>query len=247
MKYTLGGFRVASALVAASWITASAATATAGHVSPSLTLGPAVVLAYATDADQTAGEPSDETGRSSEHGESHGGGAQAESMGPLAWDTDLAIWTAVVFLVLFAVLYRFAWGPIRDGLDKREQRIADNIAAAQQINEEAKQLLVQYEKKLDESQVEVRAILDEARRDAEHTQREILAKAASESDAVRERAKREIETATAQALKQLAETASQLAVDLAGKIIRAELDSRKHSGLIAEAMARFPKGVASEN
>ena len=176
------------------------------------------------------------------------GGEHAEAEPtPLAWDTDLAIWTAVVFLVLFAVLYRFAWGPIRDGLDKREQRIADHIAEAQQINEEAKQLLVQYEKKLDESQVEVRAILDEARRDAEHTQREILAKAASESDAVRERAKREIETATAQALKQLAETASQLAVDLAGKIIRAELDSRKHSGLIAEAMARFPKGVASEN
>ncbi len=75
----------------------------------------------------------------------------------------------------------------------------------------------------------------------------MLAKASSEADTVRKRAKREIETATAQALKELAEKSSELAVDLAGKIIHAELDTRKHSNLIAEAMVRFPKGIASEN
>ena len=32
------------------------------------------------------------------------------SAGPLTFKTDLAIWTAVVFLLLLAVLKKFAWG-----------------------------------------------------------------------------------------------------------------------------------------
>ena len=48
-----------------------------------------------------------------------------------SWKSDLAIWTAVVFLVLLAILWKFAWGPIAEGLDKREQEIADQIAEAE--------------------------------------------------------------------------------------------------------------------
>ena len=197
--------------------------------------------------DAAAGHGEEDPGHTTVAGEAAAEEHAEGGGGPLAWNTDLAIWTGVIFLVLFGVLYYFAWGPIREGLDRREQRIADDIAAAQKTNEEARALLAQYEQKLSESQNEVRAILDEARRDAEHTQREILEKAAGEADVVRDRAKREIETATAQALKELAETSSKLAVDLAGKILSAELDTRKHSGLIQEAMSSFPKGGASEN
>ena len=60
--------------------------------------------------------------------------------------TDLAIWSFVVFLVLLAILTKFAWGPIVAGLAKREQGIEENIAAAKRANEEAKKVLADYDK-----------------------------------------------------------------------------------------------------
>ena len=50
---------------------------------------------------------------------------------PLLFDVDLAICTAIVFLLTMAILRKFAWGPISSGLEKREQSIADNIATAE--------------------------------------------------------------------------------------------------------------------
>jgi len=180
-------------------------------------------------------------------GEDHAGEEHAAAINPLAFDPDLALFTLLIFLLLLAVLWKFAWGPIAAGLDKREQSIADQIAAAQAANEQAKTLLGQYEQKLAAASGEVRAILDEARRDAEHTQQEILAKARADARLERDRAIREIEIATDSALKELAERSTNMAVDLAGRIVQAQLKPADHTRLIDEAMAKFPKATAGSN
>jgi F-type H+-transporting ATPase subunit b len=180
-----------------------------------------------------------------EHG--HAIGHPTGMSDPLEFQKDLAIWTAVVFALLLVVLKLFAWGPIVSGLEKREQGIAANIAAAERANQDARNMLAQYERKLAGSADEVRAIIDEARRDAEHTQQEILAKARADAQAEKDRGIREIETATNQALKQLAEHSANLAVDLAGKIVQSHLTPSEHTRLIDEAMARFPQGSPSKN
>jgi F-type H+-transporting ATPase subunit b len=174
-------------------------------------------------------------GHTAGHGEGHD-----VNLSPMTIDPDLAIYTLVVFIVLIIVLAKFAWKPIAEGLDAREKGIADNIAAAQRSNDEAKALLAQYEQRLAAAQDEVRGILDEARRDAEHTQQEILAKAQAEAENTRQRAVRDIESASAAAMKELAEHGSQLAVALAGKIVQAELKSDGHARLIQDALAKFP-------
>jgi F-type H+-transporting ATPase subunit b len=167
-------------------------------------------------------------------GEPHG------KASPEEFKTDLAIWSFVVFLLLLAILWKFAWGPIVAGLDKREERVAEHIAAAEKANADAKLMLADYERKLASSADEVRAIIDEARRDAEHTQQEILAKARADAQAERDRSLREIETAKDQALKELGERSADLAVDLAGKIVGARLSTGDHQRLIEEALSRFP-------
>jgi len=168
----------------------------------------------------------------------HGSGG----INPVAWKEiqgDLAIWTAVVFLLLLAVLWKFAWGPIRSGLEKREQGIADQIAQAEQSNRKAQQLLDQYDRRLSDSKAEVRGILDKGRRDAEALGREMLDKAKQESQAEQQRALRQIDAATANALKQLAEQSSTLAVQLAGKILQVELKPQDHARLIQQAVSDF--------
>ena len=186
------------------------------------------------------------------HGDSHAAGGHGLGHGhpntaPDEIKGDLAIFTAVVFLLLVVILRKFAWKPISEGLEKREHHIAHEIAAAEHANAEAKHLLVEYQKKLDAAQLEVRAILDEARRDAETTAGQIAAKAKADAESEMRRALREVETAKDQALKELAETAANQALALAGKLLQQKLQPADHARLIDEAMAKFPKGKVGMN
>jgi len=152
---------------------------------------------------------------------------------------DLAIWTAVVFLVLLLVLWKLAWRPLAAGLEKREQGIADQIAQAENNNQQARQLLAQYQQKLADSQDEVRGILEQARRDAEQLTRDMLETAKQEAKAEQRQAVRQIDAAAANALKELAAQGADLAVELAGKILNRKLDAADHASLIERAVADF--------
>jgi F-type H+-transporting ATPase subunit b len=161
------------------------------------------------------------------------------STDPLAFDPDLALCTLFVFILLLAVLWKFAWGPILAGLEKREHAIAHEIADAKRQLEEADALVAKYEARLASAGDEVRAILDEGRRDAENAKQAILAEAKSAADAERLRSLRDIESATDGALRSLAERSAQLAVELAGKIVRRNLTPADHARLVDEAVEKF--------
>ena len=167
---------------------------------------------------------------------SHG----SASTDPLSFDPDLAIFTFVVFVILLVVLRKFAWGPIMGALERREHNIAEHISQAERNHEQARLLLVDYEKRLAGAANEVRELLEEARRDAEYTKQSILAEARQGAEAEKARALRDIEAATDAALETLAKRSSPLAVDLAGKIVSAQLSKADHTRLIQEAMDKFP-------
>ena len=158
---------------------------------------------------------------------------------PLEWKSDLALWTAVVFLCLLAILWKFAWKPIAEGLDKRERGIADQIAAAEAANQKAQEILADYERKLAAAQDQVRAILDQGRHNAEKAGRSLIDKAKEEAQAEYQRAVKQIDAATAAAIKELAAQSATLAVDLAGKIVQAKLNARDHAKLIDQAVTGF--------
>ncbi len=208
-----------------------------------------VIASPAKSADdaQHGGSTSAEAGKSAGAGHEVEPGEPDKIAGLEEFKTDLAIWTFVVFLVLLAILWKFAWGPIVAGLEKREQRIADNIAAAERANEQAKLLLVEYERKLAAAADQVRALMEEARKEAEQVKLEIVAEAKEAAKLEFDRSKRELQRATDQALKELSERATNLAVDLAGKIVRAQLSHADHARLVQEAMAEFAAGGPSVN
>ena len=165
----------------------------------------------------------------------------ADPVNDIGFRGDLTIWTAVVFLVVLAILYKAAWGPISEGLQKRENEIAGQIAEAQRKNEEARQLLADYEKKLAAAQDEVRGLIEQGRRDAEKVGQQLVDKAREEAGIERQRAVQQIESATLAALKELADRSATLAVDLAGKIVGAQLKAADHSRLIEQAVTEFSR------
>jgi F-type H+-transporting ATPase subunit b len=185
----------------------------------------------------------------SEHGGGQGGhfdstdlshaNASAKLNEPDEFKSDLAIWTFVVFLGLLLILGKFAWGPVMDGLDKREQTIASMVDEAKRGQEQAAEQLRQYEAKLAAAGEEARELVAQARKDAEVAKDRILVEAQQAADRQRQRAIEDIQVAKDVALREITERGADLAVNLAGRIVRQQLRAEDHSLLIQEAMDQF--------
>lgn len=161
----------------------------------------------------------------------HGGSAN-----PFAGDVGNAIWTIVIFGLVLVVLYKYAWDPILNGLQKREEFIRDSLESAKHDREQAEARLKEYERKLDEARADATALIDEARRDADALKAKIEEAGRAEAKLMIERAKREINLATDTAVQELYGLTGKLATDVAGKIIRKELDAATHERLIRESI-----------
>ena len=182
------------------------------------------------------------------HGHDPGhGDASAALESPADFRTDLAIYTFIVFLLLLGILGTLAWPKISAALEEREKRIEANIAAAEAKHEEAKRLLAEHEARLASAAGEVRALLEEARRDAEVAREEIIAEARVAAKAERDRAVREIQIAEDHALKNLAETIANLAVNTAGKVIRETINPSKAQELVRSALDNLNSSTPSKN
>jgi F-type H+-transporting ATPase subunit b len=166
---------------------------------------------------------------------------------PLSVDPDLAIWTGVVFVLLFLVLRTFAWPQITAALTEREKRIADNIAAAERQNAEARRLLQEHEAKLAAAAGEVRAMLEEARRDADHTRQRIEAEGQQAARDEMERAKREIERAKDAALDDIAQRTANVAIDLARGVVRKEISAERQAEIVRDAVSKLKAAAPSNN
>jgi len=154
---------------------------------------------------------------------------------------DLAIYTFVVFMLLLAILYKFAWGPISRGLGLREETIARQIEEARLASEKAAHQLQEYEARLAAATKEAQQIVGQSRKDAEAAKDKILAEARELSQKERERAVADITAAKNQALAEIAQKSVETAVSLAGKIIRREIKPQDHEALIGDALGQFSK------
>ena len=100
-------------------------------------------------------------------------GAEGEQPDILEMRFDLTVWSIVVFVLLFLVLRKFAWGPILDGLTKREQSIEGSLVEAKKVREELAQQQAEFQKQLAEANQQIPKLLEAARRDAEHLKEEM--------------------------------------------------------------------------
>ncbi len=166
-------------------------------------------------------------------------GTEGASDDPAEFKGDLAIYTFLVFGLLLALLYKFAWGPVTEGLERREASIRDNIAGAEAARLKAEKMLAEHAAKLEKVQDEVREILAEARRDAEHTKNDIVATAQKEADANRLRAVQEIERARDQAVDDLFGHMAKCVNEATEQVIGRALTGADNDRLIEEALSGF--------
>jgi F-type H+-transporting ATPase subunit b len=177
----------------------------------------------------------------SNHADPHDDGHEKSvpSMTLTKQETDLAVWSAITFLVFLVVLKRFAWGPLIEGLDRREGSILDNIASAEASRIKAERMLAEHAAKLEKVQDEVREILAEAKRDAEHTKTEIMATAQKEAEATRQRAVHDIERARDQALDELFNQVGRVVYQATEQVLGRSVTTADNDRLIEEALSSF--------
>jgi F-type H+-transporting ATPase subunit b len=182
-----------------------------------------------------------------QHGGGHKGGDDSPFSGEVHQILDLAIWTVVVFLLLMFVLSRFAWKPMLEGLQKREDSIRGALAEAAKTRDEAHALRAQLQQEMGQAHEKVRAIIEEAKRDAQVTADEVLAKAKADIQQERERLHREIQVETDQALQSLWVHAADLATQVSAKALGRQLDGEGQRRLIDEALADLKQSAGKGN
>lgn len=159
-----------------------------------------------------------------------------EEVDVMALSWDLGLWAIVVFVLLFLVLKSKAWGPILEGLRKREETIRSAVEEAKLARNETQRLQAQYKAEMDAKFAEIPKIMEEARRDAEALKEELRSQANKEIGADRQRLRREIDSARDQALKEIWEQAAQLATLISAKVIGKSLSQEEHHRLIDESL-----------
>lgn len=146
-------------------------------------------------------------------------------MDATAWAT---LWVFLALLALIGIMiYLKVPGRVLGALDARSEKIRAELADAARLRDEAKALLAEYERRRGEAEAEAKAIIDQARREADAMASEARERledyvvrrtraveqriAQAESQAVSEVRSRAVDVATAAASRILAEKADGVA------------------------------------
>jgi len=195
---------------------------------------PAVEAEAHGDAHGDNAHAKDGHGAAGGHGEAGHGGEL-----PMSFTKDLALFSLITFIAYVIVLRVAAWGPLRSGLQRREQGIQQAIADAEANRLKSEQMIAEREAKLAAVQEEIRELLAEARRDADRLKSDIVTTAQTEAEATKNRAIAEIERSRDQALSELFDFVSNNVVGATEKVIGRSLGSEDHNRLVTEALSEM--------
>lgn len=187
--------------------------------------GPSIALAHAA-AEAEA------------HADGHGENND-EGVPGLIPKTDLAFWSLITFGLTVVVLGKFVWPQLNSGLLERERKIRQDIADAEANRLKSEAMVKEHETRLAKVQDEVREILAEARRDAEHTKLDIVATANKEAETTKQRAIAEIQRSKDQALSELFDFVSNNVVNATEQVIGRSLTGTDHDRLVRESLAQL--------
>ena len=153
---------------------------------------------------------------------------------PLLPATYDLLWSAVVFLVLFVLFWKFVLPTYLRTLDERTAKIQGGLEKAEKAQAEADAKLHEYEQQLAEAREEAGRIREQARSEGASIIAEMRERAQSEAARVTEQAQRQLEAERTQAVAQLRGEVGRLAVDLAGRVVGESLTDDKRQNRVVD-------------
>ncbi|CCI58643.1 ATP synthase subunit b [Staphylococcus equorum subsp. equorum Mu2] len=146
------------------------------------------------------------------------------------WGTILV--TLVTFLILVALLKKFAWGPLKGVMDQREHDINKDIDDTEQAKLNAQKLEEQNKQTLKETQDEVQKILEDSKIQARKQHEEIIHEANIRANGMIETAQNEINSEKERAIADINNQVSELSVLIASKVLQKEISGKDQKELV---------------
>ena len=172
-----------------------------------------------------------------------GGHAEDEAHNPILPETSELFYASFAFLVLFALMWKFAFPAVQKAMDARTQKIRDNLDEAERTKTEAQRILEDYQQQLADAKNESARIIEEARQTAEQMRRDLMVRAEAEVNALRDRTRQEIDAAQQRAVADLRAQVSELAIGAAEVVVQRNLDRETNRALVERYIEQVGTGV----
>ena len=148
----------------------------------------------------------------------------------------LFFWQIVLFILLLILLKKYAWKPILDALNSREEGIQNALDEADKARQEMVDLKSSNEMILKEARAERDGLLKDARMIKDKMITEAKDEAKEQSNKIIEQAKQTIENEKLAAITELKNQVAQLSIGIAEKIMKDELSNKGKQVQLIEKM-----------
>ena len=147
----------------------------------------------------------------------------------------------IAFLVILAVMAKLVWPSVLEMMEKRQQKIQNDLDAAERSKIEAAEEAKSYEAKILEAHHEADAIVAKAKKEAEEVRSAVLAKAQREAADIIAKARGAVDSERHKAMIELSSSVVDLSVEIASKIIGNDLSVEEQRKLAEKYLAEVGK------
>lgn len=155
--------------------------------------------------------------------------------------TSTIFWSAVVFVIMAVVLWRFVFKPVNNMISKRQHEIRENIDNADRRNTEAQKYLDDQKVELEVARKEAKNIIDQGREVARKIREEMEDKAGEKARIMLEEALAEIEREKERSINEVKNDMVDIALSASAKIVSKTLSREEHRKLIEENLKELRK------
>jgi len=153
--------------------------------------------------------------------------------GQLLQDALLMI---IAVITLFLIASHFLFNPVREMMNKRQEKIKDELDTAQKSMEDADAMKAEYEDKLKNVDKEAESILSDARKRALDNESKIVAAAKEEAAGIINQARIEAQLEKQKAADEVKKEMISIAALLAGKVTAGAIDASIQDSLVEETL-----------
>ena len=151
-------------------------------------------------------------------------------------DPGLFFWTIATFLVLLFLLAKFAWKPLLQALESRQEMIQKSLNDAEKAKQELEEVQLESNKIVAQARSEAETIIATSRSDGAKLREDLREKAQSEAQSIVTQAEQQIQQERDRALSQIREEAVDVSLSVASKLIQRNLSKEDNEKIIEEAL-----------
>lgn len=152
------------------------------------------------------------------------------------------LFSAITVLVLYLILKHFFFEKVHNFMEVRKAAVQESLDRAEATNEEAQALLADYQATLSNAEEEKRAIIKEAKAEADRRSDVIVGEAKQQAQKIVAEAHEKMQAEEEKAVVQLKKEVASLAVLTAERIMQKELDESSQQELVDQVLEEAASG-----